>query len=102
MIRRPPRSTLFPYTTLFRSGTSTLALNVTDRTEITLNGQPARLSELRVGMRVGVGFCRETMSSTELTAQRQSLTKFTSRPPLAKITGVDAAAGHLFGRPTRT
>src|SRR2546421_7486064 len=23
MIRRPPRSTLFPYTTLFRSGTST-------------------------------------------------------------------------------
>src|SRR2546430_10204952 len=24
MIRRPPRSTLFPYTTLFRSGTSTL------------------------------------------------------------------------------
>src|SRR3712207_9007183 len=25
MIRRPPRSTLFPYTTLFRSGTSTPA-----------------------------------------------------------------------------
>src|SRR3712207_8680529 len=24
MIRRPPRSTLFPYTTLFRSGTPTL------------------------------------------------------------------------------
>src|SRR3712207_8860334 len=24
MIRRPPRSTLFPYTTLFRSGTATL------------------------------------------------------------------------------
>src|SRR2546426_2457614 len=28
MIRRPPRSTLFPYTTLFRSG---LALGVADR-----------------------------------------------------------------------
>src|SRR5688572_31874162 len=26
MIRRPPRSTLFPYTTLFRSGTVTCAL----------------------------------------------------------------------------
>src|SRR2546422_7795956 len=26
MIRRPPRSTLFPYTTLFRSGLSRLAL----------------------------------------------------------------------------
>src|ERR1041385_3487866 len=25
MIRRPPRSTLFPYTTLFRSGTNTVA-----------------------------------------------------------------------------
>src|SRR5256885_12795774 len=28
MIRRPPRSTLFPYTTLFRSGLLTLALAV--------------------------------------------------------------------------
>src|SRR5688572_31383174 len=26
MIRRPPRSTLFPYTTLFRSGATTLLL----------------------------------------------------------------------------
>src|SRR5204863_9874806 len=26
MIRRPPRSTLFPYTTLFRSGTSKISL----------------------------------------------------------------------------
>src|SRR5258705_809491 len=28
MIRRPPRSTLFPYTTLFRSGPLTLQLHV--------------------------------------------------------------------------
>src|SRR5258708_29528741 len=28
MIRRPPRSTLFPYTTLFRSGTSPAALPI--------------------------------------------------------------------------
>src|SRR2546422_3936793 len=27
MIRRPPRSTLFPYTTLFRSGCGALSLN---------------------------------------------------------------------------
>src|SRR5258708_22274867 len=27
MIRRPPRSTLFPYTTLFRSGTDFLRIN---------------------------------------------------------------------------
>src|SRR3712207_7940451 len=31
MIRRPPRSTLFPYTTLFRSGQHQLELHVADR-----------------------------------------------------------------------
>src|SRR2546430_8181380 len=30
MIRRPPRSTLFPYTTLFRSATLTTELNTFD------------------------------------------------------------------------
>src|SRR5438034_8757149 len=30
MIRRPPRSTLFPYTTLFRSGTDSGTERVTD------------------------------------------------------------------------
>src|SRR5258708_25625399 len=30
MIRRPPRSTLFPYTTLFRSVSSTAPLNLLD------------------------------------------------------------------------
>src|SRR2546426_5654963 len=34
MIRRPPRSTLFPYTTLFRSSTNLITLRVTD------NGAP--------------------------------------------------------------
>src|SRR3712207_7767063 len=30
MIRRPPRSTLFPYTTLFRSGVDAVVLSVGD------------------------------------------------------------------------
>src|SRR3712207_3426620 len=30
MIRRPPRSTLFPYTTLFRSGAVTMETEITD------------------------------------------------------------------------
>src|SRR5256885_6586799 len=39
MIRRPPRSTLFPYTTLFRSVSLTLSrMNVTTRTASDLNG----------------------------------------------------------------
>src|SRR5256885_7090173 len=39
MIRRPPRSTLFPYTTLFRSVSLTLSrMNLTTRTASDLNG----------------------------------------------------------------
>src|SRR3712207_7862337 len=32
MIRRPPRSTLFPYTTLFRSGTDSVTLGFGENT----------------------------------------------------------------------
>src|SRR5260370_20585419 len=34
MIRRPPRSTLFPYTTLFRSPDSTLVFTLASRTPL--------------------------------------------------------------------
>src|SRR5476651_2833043 len=55
MIRRPPRSTLFPYTTLFRSGTGTggvltvgggTALNASpvDRKSTRLNSSHANIS----------------------------------------------------------
>src|SRR3712207_8006543 len=37
MIRRPPRSTLFPYTTLFRSGNNFRRR----RSKVSLGGQPA-------------------------------------------------------------
>src|SRR2546430_2931532 len=49
MIRRPPRSTLFPYTTLFRSLCGSVVVGV-----VTSPGldQPA-LSRLRTGQRVG-------------------------------------------------
>src|SRR5260370_16318005 len=43
MIRRPPRSTLFPYTTLFRSGTATLRIH-TSRSGST---EPASVVELK-------------------------------------------------------
>src|SRR3712207_7647553 len=42
MIRRPPRSTLFPYTTLFRSDGSKLS--------IVLNGIVENYRELRAGL----------------------------------------------------
>src|SRR2546426_3208490 len=42
MIRRPPRSTLFPYTTLFRSGIGDLA-GITARLDHLNDGTPASL-----------------------------------------------------------
>src|SRR3712207_5322290 len=45
MIRRPPRSTLFPYTTLFRSPLTTFALQ-RDRREHAPDDFPQQLAEL--------------------------------------------------------
>src|SRR2546425_2558961 len=43
MIRRPPRSTLFPYTTLFRSSRSSVCATVVPSTRLTVSrrGTPA-------------------------------------------------------------
>src|SRR3712207_7312997 len=48
MIRRPPRSTLFPYTTLFRSSTN--AMNVTGKLSVTHNEQPMDLDPNAAGV----------------------------------------------------
>src|SRR5256885_12535333 len=51
MIRRPPRSTLFPYTTLFRSvRTPALAAKAVDAAEVKLIAQP-RFETLWHGIR---------------------------------------------------
>src|SRR2546422_7277811 len=49
MIRRPPRSTLFPYTTLFRSGHEDLAIRTERRRGALLQrpGVPARFHRVR-------------------------------------------------------
>ena len=46
-----------------------LTLNVVDRTEITINGNPARLSDLREGMKVAAVFCRETLLAKSIAAR---------------------------------
>src|SRR5687767_15348061 len=44
MIRRPPRSTLFPYTTLFRSHYSTSPVRISSRISLTSSARCAPVS----------------------------------------------------------
>ena len=46
-----------------------LTLNVVERTEITINGRPARLSDLSEGMRAAAVFCRETLIAKSIAAR---------------------------------
>lgn len=46
-----------------------VTLNVVDRTEITINGRPARLSDLREGMKVDAVFCRGTLVAKSIAAR---------------------------------
>src|SRR5437773_8938716 len=48
MIRRPPRSTLFPYTTLFRSHAAWVA-NEADEQQIGAIGVPGLVNHRRIG-----------------------------------------------------
>src|SRR2546430_13515997 len=53
MIRRPPRSTLFPYTTLFRS--EEVARTAAGRALRMLDARPAPVGKLPVVLRQGAG-----------------------------------------------
>src|SRR2546430_9585047 len=87
MIRRPPRSTLFPYTTLFRSVTV---------------GQPATVSSHRGRAVLPSDFC---LSRSEAhTPELQSQSNFVCRLLLEKHSGrdinvapLDVALSHLDG-----
>src|SRR5256885_11112929 len=76
MIRRPPRSTLFPYTTLFRSGEARQAEGeravvllrrvAVDRDGDRRRGRPRRDRRAPVRLRVVVGRRRRDRKSTRL------------------------------------
>src|SRR3712207_8051735 len=55
MIRRPPRSTLFPYTTLFRSVLLVLGVYVLARFTVTRVAMPATTTTLRKRFLVPMG-----------------------------------------------
>src|SRR5437016_7982030 len=81
MIRRPPRSTLFPYTTLFRSAGATLRVIIAFGKFHGVMAAQTPIGSLRTMMRrSGVGAGR----SEEHTSELQSLTNLVCRLLLEK------------------
>src|SRR2546430_9908415 len=89
MIRRPPRSTLFPYTTLFRSAVVDLALELVadhagrevDRADVPVEVLLAGVDQL---LAVGVGVVLELERSEEHTSELQSQSNLVCRLLLEK------------------
>src|SRR3712207_8626993 len=73
MIRRPPRSTLFPYTTLFRSHAVELALDqVGGRGELVDDGDLGGLQPVAVGVD-GAAVVGEDRKSTRLNSSHANI-----------------------------
>src|SRR2546421_3708233 len=100
MIRRPPRSTLFPYTTLFRSGRRDVALRqpdaIIDRRHRAAAEHPARQKLGRADRR-RPSFC---LRSEEHTSELQSRSDLVCRLLLEKkkTRGRPRARRASFGR----
>src|SRR5258706_7976404 len=78
MIRRPPRSTLFPYTTLFRSWTF-------EEMGLAVSWQEVEDARANVvGLWEGTGNGKSLMRSEEHTSELQSLTNLVCRLLLEK------------------
>src|SRR5438552_11642460 len=69
MLRRPPRSTLFPYTTLFRSTFALHYLKALDYTRATQQGDSALAEHARLALRAAGAHARR---SEEHTSELQS------------------------------
>src|SRR5260221_209724 len=67
MIRRPPRSTLFPYTTLFRSPDSEIPVPIVSHLPLPLSEQVIRrivqIVEILVFVLGDIGFCDEFLAA---------------------------------------
>src|SRR5258706_5688796 len=86
MIRRPPRSTLFPYTTLFRSLPFLLARDETARKQIEIEGSADLASvvdqlfrDLSWDFEEDLSKVRSRNRSAEHTSEIQSLTNLACR-----------------------
>src|SRR5258705_8991950 len=90
MIRRPPRSTLFPYTTLFRSLRALMAMATSG------------MLFFRTSARPGGRWARESRRSEEHTSELQSLRHLVCRLLLEKkkrhVRGIHVYNTRLAGR----
>src|SRR2546430_12882170 len=80
MMRRPPRSTLFPYTTLFRSGIVLNTIGANTRTEGLLSQSQDLAKELQSQQQV----LKQTNRSEEHTSELQSQSNLVCRLLLEK------------------
>src|SRR2546430_8353866 len=74
MIRRPPRSTLFPYTTLFRSGDAIGPLE--EAGEVSLVGEAHALGDVR---KVGTAQLEQAPSALKTKPQQISMGRLANR-----------------------
>src|SRR3712207_8348557 len=102
MIRRPPRSTLFPYTTLFRSGPPLLTppqLTSVTRAGVVRGTITGEASRYAVEIFVNPGACNATVEartrSEEHTSELQSRQYLVCRLLLEKKKTSDASLGHV-------
>src|SRR2546430_13068668 len=86
MIRRPPRSTLFPYTTLFRSSPDTLANGISLRTlkSQLLRSGPRRICGPEFPYVKSGGRAKAAVRSEEHTSELQSQSNLVCRLLLEK------------------
>src|SRR5438046_8228172 len=89
MIRRPPRSTLFPYTTLFRSGADSR-----------LRLRSHRPRQPHAAVRVGRALDRRATRSEEHTSELQSLTNLVCRLLLEKKKKKNKTINNIHRRDT--
>src|SRR3712207_8686021 len=100
MIRRPPRSTLFPYTTLFRSGRGERRCVALARARVE-RGEEGTLRALgRVGLKRGPVPQHEDRKSTRLNSSHANISYavFCLKKTRLRPTGRSAAAGANHGR----
>src|SRR3712207_7864948 len=69
MIRRPPRSTLFPYTTLFRSAEGEVNLGIGAGREVNRGHESPDIDQVVEGLELHIALCRGDRKSTRLNLQ---------------------------------